>query len=194
MKHKTWHIITVMLLIAVVLIPTYSANATVYNCTPTTPCTCSGGQSCWNKNPQYTYRTIGGTSQYCSVGATTVVGSYNQGGTNGTVKVEERWSSWCVANWSRGTVVTSISTTKQLGVKAVPIGANSGYYSARYYHNGGSQLPVNYYNWSWMVDGSGNDWAYAGINGAICNGSKDSDGQYTGWPCSYNPLAYYRDY
>lgn len=192
MKVKTWHILIVALLLVATLIPTYTAKATVYNCTATNPCSCSGGQGCWNRNPQYTYRTINGTTQYCGTNAITVTGSYKQSGTNGRVRVEERWSSWCVTNWSRGTVVTSVSTSKQLGVKAVPIGANSGYYSARYYR--GSPLPAGYYNWSWMVDGSGYDWAYAGINGTNCNGNTDNDGLDTGWPCSYNPLAYYRDY
>jgi hypothetical protein len=180
MRNKVFHILlAIALLITASFFPMHSAQAA----------SCSGGQSCWYLDAATT--TYSGDGQLCASGATTVVypNGLQASGTNGTVKVELRWSSRCTANWSRGTIITSNSNTKQLGTKASP--SNSGYYATDYYHNSGGVLPAGIQRYTFMVDGTHAVDASAGLNGAVCNGNKDSHNNYTGFPCNYAPLPHY---
>jgi hypothetical protein len=169
------------LLVSIVVIPTQVAHAA----------TCTGGQSCWYKDAAATTRTYNGTTKYCSNGAITAV--YSSGlavnGTSGQVNDELRWSSWCTANWTRGTIYVANQYTYQLGLKASP--TNSGYYATKYYYGVGA----GYQNYTWMVDGSSTVWSYSGIGPSRCDGDTDSHGNYTGFSSTctpqYNPMASY---
>jgi len=151
--------------------------------------TCTGGQSCYNKDADHTtFVNSNGqnTGIYCSADVITAVYSsgLNLSGTNGTVKVELRWSARCTANWSRATIVTANGSSRQLGAKASP--TNSGYYKTAYYHANGGLLSSGTRIYTLMVDGSNTVFAYAGINSSVCSGTNN-----TGFPCNYNPLASY---
>lgn len=148
--------------------------------------TCTTGQSCWYKDAATT--TYSG--QYCSVGAITVYGGYTKTGTYGQVYDELRWSSHCVANWTRGTVYAS-NGAYQMGIRAYP--SNSGYYTAWYI----TGVAYGSQKYTFMVDGTHAVEADAGLYGSLCTGATDSKGRHTGWGGSpnctnlYNPLESY---
>ncbi len=181
MNRKYLHFfVALVLLIAGLSIPVKNAHAAScpynYGCSTT----CTTGQNCWYKDPASTTSS----GQYCSADAYTVYGGYTKSGTYGQVYDELRYSAHCVANWTRGTVYASTGAY-QLGIRAYP--SNSGYYTA-WYITGvvyGSQ------KYTLMVDGTHAVEADAGLYGSLCKGNTDSKGNYTGWPCSYNPLEAY---
>ncbi len=181
MNKKWLHLTVVLLFLVSVFLPATNAYAATG--------TCRGGQSCYNKfADQTTFVNSSGqdTGILCSADALTVYyggGPYSKSGTNGTVYVELRWSSRCTANWTRGTISTANSNSRQLGLKASP--SNSGYYTTKYTYSA-SGYYSGYYDYTKMVDGRYTVTATAGINSTSCSGTNN-----TGFPCNYNPLASY---
>jgi len=191
MKKKIFKI-TVMfaLLFNLVLVPNGIAYATHgAECTSTNICTCTGGQTCWYKDPAYTKKS--GT--ICSNGATTVLYQSQQektvSGTYGQVNVELRWGSYCVVNWTRGTVYATTTSTKQFGIKAT---TTTGYYTTYYVQNG-TKIPVGTQQYTDMVDGNVTVTAFAGLRSTTCLGDLDSFGHRTGFSttCNYPTNASY---
>ena len=178
MKNKFLLLTTILLLLFIILVPNQSVHASD---------SCTGGQNCWDKDPADTLKD----GYYCSSDAyTTVYGSgLQKSATNGTVRLEVRYSSRCTANWSRGTIISSNSNTKQLGTMADP--ANSGDYCTDYFHNNGNVLSAWTLKYTWMVDGSDAVEGTAGINSSVCYGIQDDQFRYTGFPCNYNPKSEY---
>jgi hypothetical protein len=153
------------------------------------------GSTCFGKNPA-TYTNSKGTICSSSSFAYTVQGSFTGSGTNGTVKVELRYSDptlgnstigyGCQANWSRATVTQSNSNTKQLAAKAYETNRSS-FRDTRYIQ--GSPLGVNASVFSYMINGSVDVTAVAAIAGTFC--SLDYGDPDTTCSSYYNPRIRY---
>lgn len=153
------------------------------------------GSTCFGKNPAI-YTNSKGTVCSNSSFTYTVVGSFEQSGTNGRVKVELRYSDpslgnstigyGCQSNWSRATVTQSSSNTRQLAAKAYQTNTPS-LKDTRYIQ--GSPLSVNSSVFSFMVNGSVHVTAVAAIAGAFCSSDHgDPDAACSGY---YNPKISY---
>ncbi|MBI5822548.1 MAG: hypothetical protein HZB18_00860 [Chloroflexi bacterium] len=180
MRNKFSILIVIVLFIVGALIPQSSVSAA--SCYAST---------CYKKNPA-TYTNSSGFICSHSTFTYTVAGSYQQSGTNGTVKVELRYSNpsdpdnggGCQSNWSRATVMVANSSTVQLFAKAfktsTPSNKHSRYIWATPTLGAGASV------FSYMIDGSVTVTAVAGISASVCSGNNN-----TGEPCTYNPSASY---
>lgn len=149
------------------------------------------GSTCYQKDPNV-YTNSSGYICAHSTFTFTVSGSYQQAGTNGTAKVELRYSNpsdpdnggGCQANWSRATVISSNSSTVQLFAKAHQTSTPSMKHSRYIWAT--PKLSNGAYIWSFMINGSVTVTAAAGISASVCSGSNN-----TGEPCTYNPYPSY---
>jgi hypothetical protein len=161
MKRLAYFMVVLSFVSAISFLPQKSAAA------------CSG-TSCRGLDPAIERDSYG---RLCSVTAHTVYGGYSRTGTNGRVKNELRYSTGCVSNWSRASVLANNANTKWLYAKVWEKPSPGWNY---YYHIYGNPLGVGSYCYTNMVSGTVTTISFVGISSVSWYGPYNPDHQYEG--------------